>query len=93
MKADVQQSLIGALGAHMAEAIQGIASCVEDVVVKVVAPPRTAQATTDRDRAPHAAVIKQVQHANWKLLAAKQVDSTSPENYWQPYLGVAVAQM
>ena len=24
---------------------------------------------------------------------AKQVDSVSPENYWQPYLGVAVSQM
>ena len=43
--------------------------------------------------APHAAVIKQVQHANQKLLTAKQVDDASPENYWQPYLGVAVAQM
>ena len=24
---------------------------------------------------------------------AKQVDGASPENYWQPYLGVAVSQM
>ena len=44
----------------MAEAIQGIASRVEDAVAKVVAPPRVAQATMDGARAPHAAVIKQV---------------------------------
>ena len=44
----------------MAEAIQGIASHVEDAVVKVVAPPRVARATPDDARAPHAAIIKQV---------------------------------
>ena len=42
MEADVQQSLVGALGARMAEAIQGIASRVEDAVAKVVAPPHVA---------------------------------------------------
>ena len=93
MEADIQQSLTGASGACMAEAIRGIASCVEDAVAKVVAPPRAARATMDGTRAPHAAVIKQVQHANRKLLMAKQVDGASPENYWEPYPGVAVAQM
>ena len=77
----------------MAEAIRGIASCVKDGVAKVVAPPCAARATTDGARALHAAVIKQVRHANRKLLVAKQVDGVSPENYGQPYLGVAVAQM
>ena len=71
MEADVQQSLVSASGAHMAEAIRGIASRVEDAVAKVVAPPRAARATLDGARAPHAAVIKQVRHANQKLLAAK----------------------
>ena len=71
MEADVQQSLVGASGAHMVEAIQGIASRVEDAVAKVVAPPRSVRATLDGARAPHAAVIKQVQHANRKLLADK----------------------
>ena len=66
----------------MAEAIQGIASRVEDAVAKVVSPPRAARATPDVARAPHAAVIKHVRHANWKLLAAKQVDGATPENYW-----------
>ena len=75
----------------MAEAIWGIASRVEDAVAKVVSPPRTARATSDGARAPHAAVIKQVQHVTRKLLVAKQVDGATPENYWQPYLGVAVA--
>ena len=82
MEADVQQSLVGASGACMAEAIRGIASRVEDAVAKVVSPPRAARATPDGARAPHAAVIKQVQHANRKLLAAKQVDGATPENYW-----------
>ena len=45
MEADVQHSLAGASGAHMAEAIQGIANCVEDAVAKVVAPPWAVQAT------------------------------------------------
>ena len=93
MEADIQQSLIGALGARMAEAIQGIASRIEDAVAKVVAPPHAAQATIDRAWAPHGAAIKQVQHANRKLIVAKQVDGASLENYWQPHLGVAVAQM
>ena len=93
MEANIQQSLAGASGARMAKAIQGIASRVEDKVAKVVAPPRAAQATTDGARAPHATVIKQVRHAHRKLLMAKQVDGASPENYWQPYLGAAVAQM
>ena len=60
MEADVQQSLVGALGARMVEAIQGIASHVEDAVAKVVAPPRVVRATSDGARAPHAVVIKQV---------------------------------
>ena len=42
MEAEIQQSLAGASGAHMAEAIQGIASRMEDAVAKVVAPPRAA---------------------------------------------------
>ena len=91
MEADIQQSLVRASGARMVEAIQGIASRVEDAVAKVVSPPCAARATPDGARAPHAAVIKQVRHANRKLLAAKQVDGATPENYWQPYLGVAVA--
>ena len=91
MEADVQQSLVGASGARMAEVIRGITSHMEDAVAKVVSPPRAMRATPDGARAPHAAVIKQVQHANWKLLVAKQVDGATPENYWQPYLGVAVA--
>ena len=93
MEADVQQSLVGASGAHMVEVIQGIASRVEDAVAKVVSPPCTARATPDGARASHAAVIKQVQHVNRKLLAAKEVDGATPEDYWQPYLGVVVAQM
>ena len=60
MEADVQQSLVGASGARMAEAIRGIASRVEDAVAKVVSPPRAARATSDGARAPHAAIIKQV---------------------------------
>ena len=71
MEADVQQSLVGASGACMAEAIQGIASRVEDAVAKVVSPPRAAPVTLDGARAPHAAIIKQVRHATRKLLAAK----------------------
>ena len=71
MEADVQQSLVGASGAHIAEAIQGIASRVEDAVAKVVSPPCAVRATSDGARAPHAAVIKQVRHANRKLLVAK----------------------
>ena len=55
----------------MAEAIWGIASRVEDAVAKVVSPPRAVQAASDGARAPHAAVIKQVRHANRKLLTAK----------------------
>ena len=47
----------------------------------------------DGARVPHATVIKQVRHARQKLDVAKQVDSASPENYWKPYLGLAVAQM
>ena len=39
MEANVQQLLAGPSGARMAEAIQGIASRIEDVVAKVVAPP------------------------------------------------------
>ena len=58
MEADIQQSLVNASGACMAEAIQGITSCVEDAVAKVVAPPRAEQATMDGAQAPHAAVIK-----------------------------------
>ena len=60
MEANIQQSLVGGLGACMAGAIQGIASHVEDAVAKVVAPPRVARATTDGARAPHTTVIKQV---------------------------------
>ena len=71
MEADVQQSLIGASGACMAEAIQGIAFWVEDAVAKVVAPPRAARTTMVGARAPHAAIIKEVQHTNRKLLEAK----------------------
>ena len=71
MEANVQQSLVGASGARMAEAIRGIASRMEDAVAKVVSPPRAARATLDEARALHAAVIKQVQHANWKLLVAR----------------------
>ena len=71
MEADVQQSLVGASGAHMAEAIWGIASRVEDAVAKVVSPPRAARVTSDEARAPHATVIKQVRHANQKLLVAR----------------------
>ena len=71
MEADVQQSLVGASGGRMAEAIRGITSRVEDAVAKVVSPPRAARMTSDGARAPHAAVIKQVRHVNWKLLAAK----------------------
>ena len=93
MEANVQQSLVGASGACIAEAIQGIASRIEDAVAKVVAPPRAARATTDGARAPHTAIIKQVRHTNWKLLAAKEVDGASLENYWQPYLWVSVTQM
>ena len=55
----------------MAEAIQGIATRVEDVVAKVVAPPWVARATLDSAQAPHAAVIKQVRHAHRKLDVAK----------------------
>ena len=55
----------------MVEAIQGIASRVEDAVAKVVAPPCAVRATLDGARAPHATVIKQVQHANRMLLTAK----------------------
>ena len=55
----------------MVEAIQAIASRVEDAVAKVVSPPHAARATLDGAWAPHAAVIKQVRHANRKLLAAK----------------------
>ena len=55
----------------MVEAIQGIASRVEDAVAKVVSPPRAARVTSDGARAPQAAVIKQVRHANRKLLVAK----------------------
>ena len=58
MEAEVQQSLVGASGALMAEAIQGIASRVEDAVAKVVSPPRAARATPEGARAPHAAAIK-----------------------------------
>ena len=55
----------------MAEAIRGITSRIEDAVAKVVAPPRAARATIDEAWALHAAIIKQVRHVNWKLLAAK----------------------
>ena len=58
MEADVQQSLVGASGACMVEAIWGIASRVEDAVAKVVSPPRAVRATPDGARAPHAVVIK-----------------------------------
>ena len=71
MEADVQQLLAGASGACMAKAIQGIASHMEDAVAKVVAPPRAVQVTTDGAQAPHNAIIKQVHHAYWKLIAAK----------------------
>ena len=70
MEADVQQSLVVASGACMAEAIRGIASRMEDAVAKVVSPPRAVRATLDGARVPHAAVIKQVRHANRKLLTA-----------------------
>ena len=60
METDIQQSLYGASGACMAEAIRGIASRVEDAVTKVVAPPCAARAATDKARVPHAAIIKQV---------------------------------
>ena len=59
-------------------------------MVKVVAPPRVAQATMDGARVLHATIIKQVHR---KLDVAKQVDGASLENYWQPYLGVLVTQM
>ena len=91
MEAEVQQSLVGASGARMAQAIQGIASRMEDAVAKVVSSPCAARATPDGARAPHATVIKQVRHVTRKLLAAKPVDRATPENHWQPYLGVAVA--
>ena len=71
----------------MAEAIQGIASCMEDMVAKVVAPPRGAWTTMDGACMLHAAIIKQLHHVHRKLDAAKQVDGKAPENYWQPYLG------
>ena len=58
MEADIQQSLVDASGARMAEAIQGIASRMEDAVAKVVSPPRAARATPDGAWAPHAAAIK-----------------------------------
>ena len=58
MEADVQQSLIGASGARMVEAIQGIAFHVEDAVAKVVSPPHASRATPDGARVPHAAAIK-----------------------------------
>ena len=45
MEANIQHSLAGASGARMAKAIQGIATRVEDVVAKVVAPPWAARAT------------------------------------------------
>ena len=66
----------------MAEAIQGIATHVEDTVAKVVAPPWVVRATSDGARAPHAAIIKQVHHVHCKLDTAKQADGASPENYW-----------
>ena len=66
----------------MAEAIQGIATRMEDAVAKVVAPPRAARAALEGARAPHTAVIKQVCHAHRKLDAGKQADGASPENYW-----------
>ena len=71
MEADVQQSLVGASGARMAEALRGITFRVEDAVAKVVSSPCTAQATSDGARVPHATIIKQVRHANRKLLSAK----------------------
>ena len=71
MEAEVQQSLVGASGARMAQAIRGIASCVEDAVAKFVSAPCAARATSDETRAPHATVIKQVRHATRKLLVAK----------------------
>ena len=77
----------------MAEAIQEIASHVEDTVAKVVAPPQAVPVTMEGTHVTHATIIKQVHHVHWKLDAAKQVDGVSPENYWQPYLGVAVSQM
>ena len=77
MEADVQHSLAGASRAGMAEAIQRIATCVEDAVAKVVAPPWVARATSDGARGPHTAVIKQVCHAHQKLDAAKQADGAS----------------
>ena len=58
MEANVQQSLVGASGACMVEAIRGIASRMENAVAKVVSPPHAAQATSEGARAPHAAVIK-----------------------------------
>ena len=58
MEADVQQSLVGASGARMAEASRGITSRVEDAVAKAVSPPRAARATPEGARAPHAAAIK-----------------------------------
>ena len=90
MEANVQHSLAGASGACMAKVIQGIATRLEDAVAKVVAPPQAVRATMDGTQAPHATVIKQVCHVHRKLDVAKQVYGASPENYWQPYLGVAV---
>ena len=39
MEANVQHLLAGASGAHMAEAIRGITTRLEDAVAKVAAPP------------------------------------------------------
>ena len=62
-------------------------------MAKVVAPPWVARATMDGVHAPHATINNQVHHMHRKLDAAKQINGASPENYWQPYLGVVVSQM
>ena len=64
MEADIQHSLARASGACMAEAIQGIATRMEDAVAKVVTPPQVAWATSDGPRAPHTAIIKQLHYAH-----------------------------
>ena len=62
-------------------------------MAKVVAPPWTARVVMEGACALYAAEVKQVRHAHRKMDMAKQVDGTYPENYWQPYLAVAVSQM
>ena len=51
----------------MAEVIRGIASRMEDMLAKVVAPSWAVQATMDGARALHATIIKQVCHTHQKL--------------------------